>query len=453
MARSPAAWQVLGQPVLMQSMAVPAELLLNAGNPTLLDNYAAPLQKLVTGTPFASLSPAEQALFAEAGKIPYNLDAWDGYGAERETILQTALALGKRLISLAGDTHNAWAGVLDTMGAGSKPAGTVAGVEFATPGVTSPGLEKYLPSADAYIRARYPAVDGLDGLFLGYVNGLKYADLNRRGFLDLTVSPEQALGSFQFLNGTDALSGRPLWSSETVVSSASYGLSTTAEARPLIPWQAGWRELDLNFGLAFDAGGAPTRLDPAAYASVPRDGVQLADVRVQGSDGADRVVGGTGSTVEAGAGSDELDNTDSVGGNLLVGGVGTDRFLLRAAGDSVIGGELLANASSLGLPAVVGLVDGQRDVFLVDTSNPAPEGTLRILDFELGGDALLLDGVAPTDGWSAIRRQLQDLGIAVNAAPQLSSTEITLTLQPGVEVSRDLGSLASDPDGNPLQLV
>jgi len=453
MASSSAAWQVLGQQVLMQSMAVPTELLLNAGNPALLDKYAGPLQKLATGTPFASLPPAEQALFAEAGKIPYNLDAWDGYGAERETILQTALALGKRLISLAGDTHNAWAGVLDTMSAGSKPAGTVAGLEFATPGVTSPGLEKYLPGADAYIRANYPAVDGLDGLFLGYVNGLKYADLNRRGFLDLTVSKEQAVGSFQFLNGTDAVSGQPLWSSESVISSSSYGLSTTAEAQPLITWQPGWRELDLIFGLAFDAMADPTYLDPAAYASVPRDGVQLADVRVQGSLDADRVVVGIGATVEAGAGSDELDNTDSQGGNLLAGGTGTDRFLLRAAGDMVIGGDLLANAISLGLPAAVGQVDGERDVFLIDSSNPSPEGTLGILDFELGRDELLLDGLAPTGSWSTVRQLLQGLGITVNAAPQLGTPLITLSLQPGVEESRDLGSLASDPDGNPLQLV
>jgi len=447
MASSSAAWQVLGQQVLMQSMAVPTELLLNAGNPALLDKFAGPLQKLATGTPFASLPPAEQALFAEAGKIPYNLDAWDGYGAERETILQTALALGKRLISLAGDTHNAWAGALDTMSAGSKPAGTVAGVEFATPGVTSPGLEKYLPGADAYIRAKYPAVDGLDGLFLGYVNGLKYADLNRRGFLDLTVSKEQAVGSFQFLNGTDAVSGQPLWSSQSVVSSASY------ELRPLITWQPGWRELDLIFGLAFDAMAASTRLDPAAYASMPRDGVQLADVRVQGSPEADRVVVGAGATVEAGAGSDELDNTDSRGGNLLAGGMGTDRFLLRAAGDTVIGGDLLANASGLGLPAVVGQVDGERDVFLIDSSNPSPDGTLAILDFELGRDELLLDGLAPTGSWTTIRQQLQALGIAVNAAPQLGESLIVLSLQQGVEVSRDLGSLASDPDGNPLQLL
>ena len=453
LATSTAAWHVLGQQTLMQSMAVPAELLLNVGNLALLDKYAAPLQKLATGTPFANLSAAEQALFAEAGKIPYNLDAWDGYGVERETILQTAQSLGKRLISLAGDTHNAWAGLLDTMSAGTQPAGTVAGVEFATPGVTAPGFEKYLPGADAYIRAKYPAVDGLDALFQGYVNGLKYADLNRRGFLDLTVSKEQAVGTFQLLNSTDPLSGKPVWSSETVVSSASFALSTSAEARPLINWQPSWQELDLNFGLAFDAKGAPTLLDPAAYASVPRDGVQLADVRVLGSVGADRVVVGAGAIVETGAGGDELDNTDSLGGNVLAAGSGTDQFLLRAADDTVIGGELVANASSLGLPAVVGFVDNESDTFLIDSSNPAPAGRLRILDYELGIDRILLDGVTLQTPWPQIKSQLQSLSFDVNAAPQLSGTVSTFNLKRGLEVSQDLASFASDADTDSLTLI
>jgi len=447
MASSSAAWQVLGQQVLMQSMAVPTELLLNAGNPALLDKFAGPLQKLATGTPFASLPPAEQALFAEDGKIPYNLDAWDGYGAERETILQTALALGKRLISLAGDTHNAWAGALDTMSAGSKPAGTVAGVEFATPGVTSPGLEKYLPGADAYIRAKYPAVDGLDGLFLGYVNGLKYADLNRRGFLDLTVSKEQAVGSFQFLNGTDAVSGQPLWSSQSVVSSASY------ELRPLITWQPGWRELDLVFGMAVDGAGGSTLLDPDVYASVPREGIQLADVTVQGSAAADRIYAGVGSTVDVGPGNDELFNTDSLGGNRLVGGIGTDRFFLRPVNDVVIGGRLLDDPASLGLPAVIALGDREQDDFLIDSSDPTGLQPLQILDFEPGIDQLLVDGLAPQGDWSSIRRQLQDLNVAINAAPQLNTSTIAIPLKSGTVISRDLAPYATDLDADNLILV
>jgi predicted extracellular nuclease/phosphodiesterase/alkaline phosphatase D-like protein len=233
MAGSTASWQVLGQQVLMQSMAVPAELLLNPGNPALLDKYGAPLQKLATGTTFSQLSAAEQALFDEAGKIPYNLDAWDGYGVERETLLQTALQLGQRLISLAGDTHNAWAGVLDTMTAGARPAGTIAGVEFATPGVTSPGLERYLPGADAYLRATYPAIDGLDGLFRGYINGLAYADVNRRGFLDLTVTPEAAIGDFQLLSDLDPLTSQPRWISERVIANQDFRLTVVPESATL----------------------------------------------------------------------------------------------------------------------------------------------------------------------------------------------------------------------------
>ncbi|MGK9867791.1 alkaline phosphatase D family protein, partial [Salmonella enterica subsp. enterica] len=72
--------------------------------------------------------------------IPYNLDAWDGYAVARETVLGTARALDKNLVVLSGDTHNAWASDL------ADYAGRAVGVEFATPGVTSPGFEEYFPS-------------------------------------------------------------------------------------------------------------------------------------------------------------------------------------------------------------------------------------------------------------------------------------------------------------------
>jgi phosphodiesterase/alkaline phosphatase D-like protein len=452
MATSSASWQVLGQQVLMQSMAVPVQLLLNAGDPGLLDQYAAPLQKLATGTSFANLTPAEQALFAEATKVPYNLDAWDGYGVDREKILQSALALGKRVISLAGDTHNAWAGVLDTMSAAAKPAGTVVGAEFATPGVTSPGFEKYLPGADAYIRAKYPAVDGLDGLFEGYTNGLKYADLNRRGFLDLTITPDQAIGSYQLLDGSDPLTAAPRWVSETVSASSSLAFSRSGEASPLITWQPTWRELDLVFGVAVDAAGQLIDLDPGAYATVPRDGVELPDVSVKGSDGSDRIFVASGSTVEAGAGGDELFNSDSLGGNRLVGGAGGDRFFLRAAGDAVIGGNLLAGATGLGLPAIVASADSEPDIFLLDTSDPG-DGVLQILDFNPGVDQILLDGQAPQGSWPQIRQQLLASGLAINAVPSFTTTPITLNLVPGQEVLLDLGASVSDPDADRLDLV
>jgi len=454
--QSKAAWQVLGQQVLMQSMAVPAELLLNAGNLSLLDKYAAPLQKLATGTAFAELSAAEQALFAEGGKIPYNLDAWDGYGVERETILQTALAQDKRLISLAGDTHNAWAGVLDTMAPGSKPAGTVAGVEFATPGVTSPGLEKYFPGADGYIRDKYPSVDGLDGLFRGYVSGLKYADLNRRGFLDLTVTAEEAKGNFQLLNGFDANSGASQWSSETVVTTRELNLSVNQ----LISWEPTWRELDLVLGVAVDAAGSPTRLNPASYASVPREGVQFADVSIQGSDGADRIFAGVGSLIDAAGGSDELFNTDSQGSNRLVGGLGYDTFYLNASTDVVIGGRLISDASgprSSVLYPTAAIIDQAPDKFYI-LSDTVTGDTSRvsIVDYEIGIDQAFIDGKPVSGTWPDAKKELLKAGVSINAAPILTeaATGATLNLVPGVNaLIAPSATIGQDPDGDQLSLV
>jgi hypothetical protein len=458
MGQSDAAWQVLGQQVLMQSMAIPAELLTRKPGdpPALLDKYAAPLQKLATGTAFSELSAAEQALFAEAGKIPYNLDAWDGYGVERETILQSALGLGKRLISLAGDTHNAWAGVLDTMAPGTLPAGTVAGVEFATPGVTSPGLEKYFPGDDAYIRGKYPAVDGLDGLFSGYVSGLKYADLNRRGFLDLTVTAEEAQGNFQLLNGFDVNSGASQWSSETVVATRDFNLNVNRQ----ISWEPTWRELDLVLGVAVDGAGTVTRLNPASYASVPREGVQFADVSIQGSDAADRIFVGVGSVVDAAGGSDELFNTDSQGGNRLIGGLGYDTFYLNASNDVVIGGLLISDAtgprSSIAYPTAA-IIDKTPDKFYI-LSDAITSDTSRvsIVDYEIGIDQAFIDGKTVSANWQLAKEELLKAGVSINAAPTLTeaATGATLNLVPGVNaLIAPSATYGQDPDGDQLSLV
>jgi hypothetical protein len=270
--------------------------------------------------------------------------------------------------------------------------------------------------------------------------------VNRRGLLDLTIIPDQAMANFQLLDGKDPLTSAPRWVSETLAASRSFDIS------PLITWQSDWRELDLVFGLAVDADGQQTLLDPAAYATTPRDGVQFPDVSVKGSGLADRIFVSVGSTLLAGAGGDEFFNTDSLGGNLLVGEAGRDRFLLRAAGDVVIGGNLLANATTYGLPAVIASVDQESDIFLIDSSDPG-EGLLHILDFNLGVDQILLDGQPPQGSWMQIRQQLLANGVSINATPIFTKAPITLNLVPGLEVLLDLGSSVSDPDGDRLDLV
>ena len=195
MATSPAAYQVVGSQTLMGNMTLPGELLLElAGgtvNPATIEKYLTPVAKMAAGVPFASLTPAEQAVYTNANPLPYNEDSWDGYGKERETILQTSLALGKKLFVLSGDTHNGWLNKLKTMSPtrpGVSPQGTVAGIELATPGVSAPGIEKYFPGQEDILRQ----------LFLGYSPGTQFANLAERGFLELTFTPDNVAAKFYF---------------------------------------------------------------------------------------------------------------------------------------------------------------------------------------------------------------------------------------------------------------
>ncbi|MCT0228898.1 hypothetical protein KQ300_11955 [Synechococcus sp. CS-1331] len=220
-----------------------------------------------------------------------------------------------------------------------------------------------------------------------------------------------------------------------------------------ITWQPDWRELDLVFGLAVDGAGGSTLLDPAAYASVPRDGIQLADVTVLGSAVTDRIYAGVGSTVDVGHGSDELFNTDSLGGNILVGGLGSDRFFLRPVHDQVIGGQLLTGAAGLGLSPFTALVDQVRDTFLIDSSDPGSGGALQILDYAPDIDELLIDGVAPSGKWADVKELLRGLNVSINSVPELKAGPVILELGRGVQITSDLSIHVNDLDGDTLQLL
>ena len=221
----------------------------------------------------------------------------------------------------------------------------------------------------------------------------------------------------------------------------------------LVTWSPEWRELDLITGLAIDASGNQELLDPTAIGTTPRDGVQLADVSVQGSPGPDRVFAGIGSTINGAGGSDELFNTDSLGGNLLAGGPGLDQLFLQPIHDLAIGGEWLLNAEQYSLTGPTALVDGERDSFLIDSANPGSDELLHILDFEVGIDELRIDGTPLSGDWSSIKSQLAALNVSINASPKISESPILISLQPGIARSEDLNSYASDLDGDNLRLL
>lgn len=196
MAASRATWEVLGQPVLMARMTFPVSVLQHLNPANTSPEAVAAGQRAVTeyltalatqAQAPASLTPAQRALLdpVQNPQLGYNLDAWDGYPVEREMLLGMARQLNKRLVVLAGDTHNAWASRLTLMD------GTVVGNEFATQSISSPGLEEYLIGLTPVQTQQ---------IFRGVVGDLRFADTGRRGFLLMEFTPQHARGTWHFVS-------------------------------------------------------------------------------------------------------------------------------------------------------------------------------------------------------------------------------------------------------------
>ncbi|XBQ16533.1 MAG: alkaline phosphatase D family protein [Oceanicaulis sp.] len=99
---------------------------------------------------------------------PFNLDAWDGYPAERERLYAAARAANADFITLTGDTHNAW--VLDL----HDQNGSRVGTEFGVTSVSSPSrFERLnLPGVDfgVYTEQAAPEVLRHNAYDRGYVH-------------------------------------------------------------------------------------------------------------------------------------------------------------------------------------------------------------------------------------------------------------------------------------------
>jgi len=164
-----AVWQVLGQQVLAGKVGIPSlrdeelNLDLTKGE---VPNYVKFMQGM-------------------AGQnLPLNLDAWDGYPNCRDRMFDSLLAHAHNPLVLAGDTHNAWAFNL------SNKHGKAVGVEIATPSVSSPGLEHYVPvQADVAARALKDCSPEIVDV-----------DTSQRGWAELILTPEAMSSQWHFVS-------------------------------------------------------------------------------------------------------------------------------------------------------------------------------------------------------------------------------------------------------------
>lgn len=111
--------------------------------------------------------------------LPMNLDAWDGYPAQRDRVLDAFSRLSPNTLVVTGDTHSAWANELQ-----ATPGGKRVGVEFGTTSITSPGFGDMFQGVDlgGAIMAKNPVV--------------KWTDQSARGYLLLTISKSEARAEF-----------------------------------------------------------------------------------------------------------------------------------------------------------------------------------------------------------------------------------------------------------------
>jgi alkaline phosphatase D len=208
---SRATWQILGNQDIMAKMWIPFSVAQYFGgataNPTLgaaaIQTYlAAKAKRAAAGA--ATLNANEAALLnpSQNPRLPFNLDSWDGYPSQREAILQTVKAQGKKLVVLSGDSHNGWFTSLTTL-SGERVGFEYAGASVTSTGFESAGLGGLASSLDG--SALVPQLgNAAIGAGLGLIDDLNYSDTIRRGYLIMTVTPTAVKGEYVYVSTVKA---------------------------------------------------------------------------------------------------------------------------------------------------------------------------------------------------------------------------------------------------------
>jgi alkaline phosphatase D len=162
-------WQLVAQQVLMGRLVTSPEATPDWLGP---DPSERARQRLAVGI-----------ATSQAG-IPFNPDSWGGYPAARARLLKAAQAAEANFVTIAGDSHNAWAFELANDG---RPAG----VEFGTQSVTSPGFEGSLRGVTPERVARSLVAANPE---------LKWCDTARRGYMILSFTPDELRTDWHLLD-------------------------------------------------------------------------------------------------------------------------------------------------------------------------------------------------------------------------------------------------------------
>ena len=159
-------WQVIGNQTVMARVTAPDF----SGLPPAI---VAQLEKLQPGIgAFLQLTKL---------KVPFTLDSWDGYPAQRTRLYNILTTADANPIVVSGDSHVAWANELM-----SDDGKTRVAVEFAGTSVTSPGAGDYIKNTGVDIAKAFTDANP----------EVKWHDPLHRGYIVLTLKKAEAVADY-----------------------------------------------------------------------------------------------------------------------------------------------------------------------------------------------------------------------------------------------------------------
>ena len=157
----------------------------------------------------------------EAGTVPINMDAWDGYRADRTGLLTHIESQGiENVVFLTGDIHTSWANEVP-LDARTYPATPSLAVELVGPSVTSDNFDEIAGTAP-----RTSSV-ALEEAIKASNRHMKFVELDSHGYVVVDVTEERLHADWFYVDDkADPDSGQSIGASYEVAA----GTSTIEEA-------------------------------------------------------------------------------------------------------------------------------------------------------------------------------------------------------------------------------
>ncbi len=126
---------------------------------------------------------------------PRNLDAWDGYPAEKSYLINFIRDNDiQNVVFVSGDTHSSWAfEVPESIEAYKADSTATVAVEFGTTSITSANSDEGRPLSEVLMAEKYFTEPR-------YNPQLKFVNLHDHGYLLLTLLPEEAVAEWWYVD-------------------------------------------------------------------------------------------------------------------------------------------------------------------------------------------------------------------------------------------------------------